>query len=205
MVHKISVSETTTDKHETYTSMTSRHKTAMKHGFYLEAMLIDYAMLEDRLTAFLWSAGVMNDTDNFSFGNRRNKSQLSEIYTAYAGENKKPRLRNISGKINTILALIDFGSKPYNGDDRYLSALHKGLQEIRLDELKETLSALDDWREYRNEIIHDAMNKNIYSLYEHLEEYAESGLKYARVIDNESKKLKRRSYIRKSVKMPLKK
>lgn len=64
----ISTAKTNTDKYNTYTFMITRHKEAVKHGFCFEALLIDYAILEDRLVAFLWAAGVMNDMDNFSFG-----------------------------------------------------------------------------------------------------------------------------------------
>ena len=205
MEKQISSVSSNTDKWETYSSMLSRHKTAMKHGFYLEALLIDYAMLEDRLSAFLWAAGVLNDIDKFGCGNKKNKAQLLTLYNAYTGDDKAPRLKNISAKINVVLALIDFSEKEYTGDDRYLTALHKGMQGINLDELKEALKMLDTWRDYRNEVIHGAMTKNVYSLFAQLEENAALGLAYARVIDNESKKLKRRTYIRRAVNMPPKK
>ena len=177
----------------------------MKHAFYFEALLIDYAMLEDRIAAFLWAAGVLNDADKFGLGNKRNKVQLRQLYTAYKGEDKTPILRNISAKIDMILALIKFAQQDYSEDDRYLSALHRGLQTLDLETLKETVNALDSWRKYRNDVIHGAMSKNIYSLYEKLEENTANGLAYARVIDKESQKLKRRAYIRKSVHMPPKK
>ena len=50
----ISTAKTNTDKYNTYTFMITRHKEAVKHGFCFEALLIDYAILEDRLVAFLW-------------------------------------------------------------------------------------------------------------------------------------------------------
>ena len=205
MDEKITTAVTGGDKYDTYASMLLKHKTAMKYNFYFEALLIDYAMLEDRLTAFLWAAGALNDVDKFALGNKRNKTQLLWLYTAYTGKDKLSSLKNISAKIDVILAMIDFAKKDYVGDDRYLTALHKGLQEIDLDGLKTALTALHEWRGYRNEIIHGAMTKNVYSLNEKLEEKAAAGLAYARTIDNESKKLKRRKYIRKSVNMPPKK
>ena len=201
----INESKTGSDKQETYRTLLSRHKLAMKHGFYFEALLIDYAMLEDRLVAFLWAAGVFNDADKFGLGNRRNKSQLRQLYNEYKGTDKTPILRNISAKIDMMLVLIDFAEQDYCEDDRYLSSLHKGLRELDLETLKGALLALDTWREYRNEVIHGAMTKNVYSLNDKLEENAVAGLAYARTIDNESKKLKRRTYIRRSVNMPVKK
>ena len=102
----ISTAKTNTDKYNTYTSMITRHKEAVKHGFCFEALLIDYAILEDRLVAFLWAAGVMNDMDNFSFGNKNNKAQLRTLYNSYMKEDKIPRLQNIGTNINVILSLI---------------------------------------------------------------------------------------------------
>ena len=201
----ISTAKTNTDKYNTYTSMITRHKEAVKHGFCFEALLIDYAILEDRLVAFLWAAGVMNDMDNFSFGNKNNKAQLRTLYNSYMKEDKIPRLQNIGTKINVILSLIDFSQKEYNGADRYLLALHKGMNDLNLQKISENLTLLKDWLKYRNEVIHGAMTKDIYALYENIEEKAVQGLAYARVIDNEAKKLMRRDYIRKAVKMPIKK
>ena len=201
----ISTAKTNTDKYNTYTFMITRHKEAVKHGFCFEALLIDYAILEDRLVAFLWAAGVMNDMDNFSFGNKNNKAQLRRLYNSYMKEDKIPRLQNIGTKINVILSLIDFSQQEYDGADRYLLALHKGMYDLNLQKISENLALLKDWLKYRNEVIHGAMTKDIYALYENIEEKAVQGLAYARVIDNEAKKLMRRDYIRKSVRMPIKK
>ena len=195
--------ENNTDKYDTYRSLTAKHITAMKHGFFFEALLIDYAMLEDRLEAFLWAAGVMNDPGLYKLGNKNNKDTLRDMYNSYVGEIKQTKLSNISAKIAVSKMLIDFGKTDYTGDSKYLQALNKALHDLDLDKLDSALSQLDDWRQYRNEVIHGAMSKNVYSLFESLEEKAKAGFEYARIIDNESKKLKRRQYVRKSVRMPL--
>ena len=44
--------ETMQEKYETYTIEMKRLKKALDKGFYFEAMLIDYALLEDRLRSF---------------------------------------------------------------------------------------------------------------------------------------------------------
>lgn len=205
MATVIQNTETSKDKYTTYRELTGRHKLAMKHGFFFEALLIDYAMLEDRLAAFLWAAGALNDIDRFGLGNKRNKAQLLGLYSTYTGKDKLANLKNISAKIDMVLAMISFAETEYGGDDRYLTALHKGLQKLDLESLKADLEELHSWREYRNEVIHGAMTKNIYSLYEELEDKAALGLAYARTIDKESQKLKRQKHIRKSVNMPPKK
>ena len=118
------------EKCKTYKEMMTRHKTAMKQGFYFEALLIDYAVLEDRLEAFLWAAGVFNDVGSFGLGNKYNKSQLKELYTKCFNEKKSPKLHNISGKIEVCKSLIAFSQEKYVGNDKYLKMLHEGLQKI---------------------------------------------------------------------------
>ena len=194
-------SENNTEKYATYRAMTGRHKLAMKHGFYLEAMLIDYAMLEDRLTSFIWYAGVIKNTNSRSLGGRANKQVLNEIF----GEENLPNFRNISGKIDAVRTLISFAFKPCDKEDKYAKLLHEALNTIDLDELSQALDGVDKWREYRNEVIHAAMKKNIISLYEDLEKNAGLGMEYARVIDNAVRRLKKRPAIRRSVRMPSKK
>lgn len=191
------------EKYETYRAQVGRYNLAMKHGFYLEALLIDYAVLEDRLSAFLWAAGVLSNQDSAKLGCPKNRTELQQIYTDYSGNEAAPKLKNISGKIEMVSALLAFAEAEYEGENRYLLALHEGLLMLNREELSEALCGLDTWRGYRNEVIHAAMNKNVYSLHEHLAENAALCMEYARVIDNASKKLKRRTKIRKSVSMPM--
>ena len=47
------------DKQRTYAREKARYCSAMKYGFYLEAMLIDYALLEDRLRSVLYHIGFL--------------------------------------------------------------------------------------------------------------------------------------------------
>ena len=206
MSNIIKNTETAKDKYATYRVLTSRHKLAMKHGFFLEALLIDYSMLEDRLTAFLWYSGVTPSAEKLSFGGRGNKADLKNIFSEYVGkDDTAPKLRNISGKIETIRALITFASKPCDKESKYCKLLYDALNAIDLDKLSETLDGIDQWRGYRNEVIHAAMKKDIFSLTEGLDENARLGMEYARVIDNAVKKLKNRPAIRRAVRMPSKK
>lgn len=90
MAEQIKKSESGYEKQATYKAMTGKYNVAMKNGFYFEALMIDYAMLEDRLIAFLWACGVVNDVDNFSIGNRNNKLLLREIITNFTGKPNPP-------------------------------------------------------------------------------------------------------------------
>ncbi len=203
IIEKVSDGE---EKRMTFSAMVKQHNLAMKHGFYLEALLIDYAMIEDRLTAFLWTCGAVNKADGKGgLGNKANKKSLMQFYTAYTKNTNPPKMSNISAKIDTCQALLCFGESDYTGTDRYLNALHTGLRSLDIRALKDTLTCVQKWKNYRNEVIHSLMGKRIDSLYAQLAENAECGLAYARVIDKASQRLKRQKTIRLSAKLSLKK
>ena len=60
----------------------------------------------------------------------------------------------------------------------------------------ETLDKIENWKNYRNEIIHSLMTKNVISLKESLVDRAIEGRKLAETLDNELRILKRRNVIR---------
>lgn len=65
-------------------------------------------------------------------------------------------------------------------------------------------SAIDDvdtWRDYRNEIIHGLLNKNVNSVNADLKAKVEDGMSYARFIDSQVKALKHKDNIRKKMKI----
>ena len=57
----ISPVETMQEKCETYRAAMARLKGALQQGFYFEAMLIEYALLEDRLRLFVYHAGLLQN------------------------------------------------------------------------------------------------------------------------------------------------
>ena len=46
------------EKQETYRYHLGRYNCAMRNGFFFEALIIVYALLEDRLIAFLYYCGI---------------------------------------------------------------------------------------------------------------------------------------------------
>lgn len=52
-----------TEKKATYQEQMRRYRKAMKDGFYFEAMLIDYAVLEDWLRSMLYHAAFFASRD----------------------------------------------------------------------------------------------------------------------------------------------
>ena len=49
------------DKQRTYREHKGRYKRAMENEFFFEALLIDYALLEDRLRSMIYHMGFLKD------------------------------------------------------------------------------------------------------------------------------------------------
>lgn len=49
------------DKQRTYAKQKGRYKSAMSNEFYLEAIMIDYALLEDRFRSMLYHMGFLSN------------------------------------------------------------------------------------------------------------------------------------------------
>lgn len=185
------------DKQRTYTTMLTRYNLAMKDGFYLEAILVDYAMMEDRLRSFIYHVGGF-------------ASRLSRKLDTDAGEKllsmvneykptKKLDIDNISGKINIVRAVL-LWEESCEGDltDRYLKALKNKIESLDVGGLLDTLKSIESWKDYRNECIHSVMNKNIDSLGEEVAAKADEGMKLARFLDSQVRILKKKNVVRRA-------
>lgn len=192
----------TKDKQITYTKMLGRYKLAMKYGFYFEAMLIVYAMLEDRLRSYLYYMGVLNTRDARSIS-KRTKPQLINIIMDVENTDKEPMLKisTISGKIKIVTDSLLWTSTAENVEDKYLILLKKQIEGVDIGGMLEIIKELEDWLKFRNQVVHASMHKNIISLYEQLPEMTEKGMEYARYIDGQVRIMKKSNIVRRSMKM----
>ena len=191
------------EKYLTYRAQMGRYKKAIAGGFYFEALLIDYAMLEDRLLAFLYHIGAIDDRYVSIKITGRTKKYLKQIY----GEGTMS-LSTISGKIKLIRAVLKWAEadEEIAADQRYQSTLKKQCREqLIISDFLVKLDEINNWKDYRNEVIHALMNKNPESLREQIEQKAEEGLYLARYIDNQIAKIKKGNYIRRSAKLRVEK
>ena len=192
-----------TDKQNSYREYLRRYNKAMQEGFYLEAILIDYAIIEDRLRSFIYHLGLLNTKDSYKADGTKAKKCLKGIISDYKlnGENDHFNINSITGKIKIIrCTLLWAEQESFNSDDRYLKILRDQYDRyLDVDGLLDTLSEIDDWRDYRNEVIHSLFNKNTYSLNEEISVQAERGMQLARFVDNQVKCLKKGNRIRKSI------
>jgi len=181
--------ENNKDKMLTYQTMMVRHRVAMNYGFNLEAIMIEYAMIEDRLIAFLYHSGAIS--------NRNTKPKIGSGLTRpiirsmveFCEENGKKTdlgITNISGKIRITYSMIKavcFDEFEISGS-KYFDTL-KQIYSSKIDAMKfiEVLDKLSVWCKKRNEITHAMLNKNILDMKEKLLPLAEEGYAIARYID----------------------
>jgi len=197
------------DKKRTYAYQIKKYNIAMKNEFYFEAMLIVYAMIEDRLNAFLYHSGIIADrNEKPKLGNSKNKKCLREIIQKYGGykENQKITLNQIGNKRKIVKALMLWleNTTDVTAEMKYLWILKNQYESLDAGELLRVLDEMENWLSYRNEIIHALMNKNIESTNEKLSIKVEEGMYYARFIDSQVKIIKKGGKIRKSVNLSVK-
>ena len=90
MERKIISVNNNAEKAQTYRNLMSRYNKALKEGFYFEAMLIEYAMIEDRSLAFLYHCGVQNNRDSLRISKIGRNKLLKLILPSLAPRNKTP-------------------------------------------------------------------------------------------------------------------
>lgn len=177
-------------------------KKAMKDGFFFEAMLIDYAVLEDRLRSMLYHAAFFASRDKTVCW-KKTKPYFQRFVSEYKNtkENESLGVTNISGKIKVVRSMLRWiiEGDAIDHNDRYLQKLDYQCESLDIGAILETLDDIQDWCAYRNEIVHALLNKNITGVYAELETQAENGMKYARLIDSQVRILKKGNVVRKSV------
>lgn len=190
------------EKQLTYSKLLARYNTAMKHQFYFEAMMIDYAMLEDRLLSFLYHAGVIakRSSDKVTKA-KKVRPYLNYLNKRYYGDDKKLVVSKISGKINLLEAIIDWVINEVEviEDSIYLKTLKSQCESLDLGLLKECLTEIKRWTNYRNEVMHAALNKNVDSLYSEIKQESHKGMELARIIDSHVRILKKGNRIRRKL------
>ena len=83
--------------------------------------------------------------------------------------------------------------------DKYLSLLIE--QFSAAEEFESVLDDMDEWRSYRNEIIHGLMNKNVDTLRTDLPRRCLQGMQLARALDSRIKIIKKGNRIRRNLKL----
>ena len=195
------------DKQNTYREWIGRYNKAIQYGFYYEAILIDYAMMEDRLRSFLYYMGALYDRNVYKANKGKAITPLKEIVATYKRKNESDTLNvsAISGKRKILRAVLVWSTEVIGVDKRqkYLWTLKNQCEGLDIGGLLEQMDRMEDWCEYRNEIIHALMNKNVLSVNRELKERAVEGMEIARFFDNQLKLFKQGNRVRKSIQLPV--
>lgn len=216
----ISPVETMQEKYETYRAEMARLKVALQQGFYFEAMLIEYALLEDRLRSFVYHAGLLQNrkASHLLPGKnavRKDFNRIAQRVKTWKLEDGKETgntsnferlsVNKISDKIFIVRTIVLWSSELESLPDesRYLQALRGQCESLDAAVLLETLDAIDTWRMYRNEVIHSLMNKRMESIQQKLSEQVEQGVQLARQLDAQVTILKKNNRIRKAARLPI--
>lgn len=216
----ISPVETMQEKYETYRAEMARLKGALQQGFYFEAMLIEYALLEDRLRSFVYHAGLLQNrkASHFLPGKnavRKDFNRIAQRVKTWKLEDGKETgntsnferlsVNKISDKIFIVRTIVLWSSELESLPDesRYLQALRGQCESLDAAALLETLDGIDTWRMYRNEVIHSLMNKRMESVQQKLSEQVEQGVQLARQLDAQVTILKKNNRIREAARLPI--
>lgn len=216
----ISPVETMQEKYETYRAEMARLKGALQEGFYFEAMLIEYALLEDRLRSFVYHAGLLQNrkASHLLPGKnavRKDFNRIAQRVKTWKLEDGKETgntsnferlsVNKISDKIFIVRTIVLWSSELESLPDesRYLQALRGQCESLDAAALLETLDAIDTWRMYRNEVIHSLMNKRMESVQQKLSEQVEQGVQLARQLDAQVTILKKNNRIREAARLPI--
>ena len=216
----ISPVETMQEKYETYRAEMARLKGALQQGFYFEAMLIEYARLEDRLRSFVYHAGLLQNrkASHLLPGKnavRKDFNRIAQRVKTWKLEDGKETgntsnferlsVNKISDKIFIVRTIVLWSSELESLPDesRYLQALRGQCESLDAAALLETLDAIDTWRMYRNEVIHSLMNKRMESVQQKLSEQVEQGVQLARQLDAQVTILKKNNRIREAARLPI--
>lgn len=187
--------------------MLSKHRQAMDQGFYCEALMIEYAMIEDRLRSMIYHMGFLADRSKTAIWEKA-RPYLQAIVSEYKNEKEDDSIgiTSLSNKIKIVRSVCLWTVNTEGGyqNNVHLSTLKKQLESLDLANVFQVLDEVDSWKKYRNEVVHAMMNKNIFQLEGSLRPYAQVGMKLARALDNIEKEIKRRNRIRRKVNLPLK-
>ena len=193
------------DKQKTYKEQMEKYSLAIRHGFFLEAIMIDYACMEDRLRSMLYYLGVFEKESDYKVKGKSNRVQcFRDILHDYVDPKMKMSITTISGKrsiVRSVFHMAGAAERP-NSSETQRSLLWSSLHdEKHISEIMQLLDEIENWCEYRNEIVHCLLNKNLESLHEQLQQKAEEGYTLFRRLDSQVHWVKRKR-LREKMKMP---
>jgi hypothetical protein len=198
MKHNLPSVKNNQEKYETYKTQMERFNQAKEQGFYLEGIFILYAMLEDRLSSFLFYAGVLNNDRDKLKKNKEVKPYLEEMLASMG--NRKYMIKRISNKVSIVQNMFTASQTMFISDSSicYQDVLSAHIKKTKKHEkVFPLLNAISIWCQARNELVHALLAKNVDQQEDKLLTLIEEGFFYCRQLDNFVRAFKRGNTIRK--------
>lgn len=193
--------QTGKEKQLVYAHEYRRLKKALQEEFYLEAIVISYAIIEDRLVAFFHHAGIVSRQNETLAINRPIYPYMRELMGKESDAVIK--IKDISVKMelirnllsltedkaaqidNAVAAAVDSRKKKAALRKAYMVSLQKQIDKtIDRKAIFEILDRLEPWRNERNQLIHALLSKTATSSEATRKECAYTGQDLARGIDD---------------------
>lgn len=170
-------------KHMQYTQTLSKLNKALKQGFFYEAIMLDYALIEDRLTELLWYLGFVNKGNSDPVVSKKSRKSVRKLL--HLSDNSRFGINKISVKISILNSLC----KDDAFDDAYLNDVSYYIKtRIGKDEIENLLNNLIMWKNKRNGYVHGLMDKVPSDVEPELETIAKTGKELFRIVDSYCKK-----------------
>ena len=197
MSKQIQKAKTGKEKQRTYAAYMSQYKKAIRNEFFLEAIMIDYAMMEDRLVALLHYLGIVSRNQSKLSVNKFCRADIRKLL-GYK-ENAAIRINNISVKIRILNSLV---KQTLVEDSAFIKAILEQIAaQIDRNHIERLCCDILEWCAIRNQYVHALLNKNYDALQAGLNDFAEDGHIIARRIDDCVKMIKKDNAIRKQFKI----
>lgn len=178
------------EKRETWAHLMGRYHNALKQGFYLEAMMISYAALEDRLISCLYHMGVFANRTKLKLGTKKTKQLIKCIFQENDFARERYNFHNISVKLSAIIAIAKETQQVKDSKDLYYRTLMAVCKKkINVAEILGLEKEILHYFDVRNEIVHASLNKNYLCLQQELRQCAEDGMRFARYFDNMTRRI----------------
>ena len=173
-------------KHDMYTDTISKLDRAIELGFYYEAIMLEYALIEDRLTEMLDFLGIVNRKEKSLSVTAKMRKPLRTLL----GLNSTARIgiQNINTKLN-VLSLL--ANRTEDTEELIAYSAVYLQKKVEREKFTSTLECVRKWKDDRNTYVHGLMDKVPYDLEPQLDDLVRSGKKLFRELDSYAKKLKK--------------
>lgn len=197
------------EKMLTYAEAKRRYKRAVDEGFYFEALLISYALIEDRLTSLLYHIGALEQRTHQRVCRRSKKNGLEHIVRLVDHKGSpdveiKMSVKGMTNKASIFKSTLRWsqidGEQGCETD--YLRTLRQQYRDrVDVGEAMRLLDELAEWQKTRNEIVHGLAAKNMEALYAVLPSHCEAGMLLFGRLDRLCRDVQHGNRIRRSLKM----